>query len=297
MIISIIGLLINIPANYVFIYGKFGLPALGGAGCGIATAIVYWSMFIFTLLYSMKAKALAKVNLFHQFYWPNWSEMKRIFSLGLPISLSLMFEITLFSVVALLLTPFGAQVVASHQVAINYSSLVFMVPLSMAMAVTIKVGFAIGENKLEQAKRISYIAIAIGVAIAIVTAALSLIFRTQIAQIYTREIEVITLAANLMFLAALFQFSDAIQVISAGALRGYKDTKSVLYITFVSYWVVGLSIGLILALTNWIVEPMGPYGFWIGFISGLTCAAILLAWRLHVVQQKFDNGFRPAIDH
>jgi len=91
-----------------------------------------------------------------------------------------------------------------------------------------------------------------------------------------------------MFLAALFQFSDAIQVISAGALRGYKDTKSILYITFFSYWVIGLSLGLILGLTEWIIEPIGPYGFWIGFIVGLTAAAILLAWRLHIIQKRVE---------
>jgi MATE family multidrug resistance protein len=99
---------------------------------------------------------------------------------------------------------------------------------------------------------------------------------------------VIELASQLMFLAALFQFSDAIQVISAGALRGYKDTKSILYITFISYWLVGLSIGLVLGITDWLIPAIGPYGFWIGFISGLTTAAIFLAWRLKIVQKRIE---------
>ncbi len=93
-----------------------------------------------------------------------------------------------------------------------------------------------------------------------------------------------------MFLAALFQFSDFIQVISAGALRGYKDTQSILYITFFSYWAIGLSVGLILGLTDWIIPAIGPYGFWIGFISGLTVAAVLLAWRLKVVQKRLEES-------
>jgi len=121
------------------------------------------------------------------------------------------------------------------------------------------------------------------------------LFSTQIAAIYTTDIEVLELAASLMFLAALFQFSDAIQVISAGALRGYKDTKSILYITFFSYWIVGLSFGLILGLTDWIVPATGPYGFWVGFISGLTVAAVLLAWRLKIVQQRLDQ--QVALEH
>lgn len=289
MIISIIGLLINIPANYIFIYGEFGLPALGGAGCGIATAIVYWVMFFSMLIYCYFSKHLKHAPLFKKFYWPQWSAIKNILSIGVPIALSLLFEVSLFCAVAIILAPFGADVVASHQIAINFSGLVFMVPLSLAMAVTIQVGFAVGDGDHERAKEICRYSVILGLIIAVVTAVLSFAFRHEIAAIYTHELPVIELAASLMFLAALFQFSDAIQVISAGALRGYKDTKSILYITFLSYWGVGLSIGLILGLTDWIIEPIGPYGFWIGFISGLTTAAVFLAWRLKVIQKRFDE--------
>ena len=286
MIISIIGLLINIPANYIFIYGEFGMPALGGAGCGIATALVYWVMFFSMLIYTYVSKKLKHAPLFNRFYWPEWSEIKMILSIGIPIALSLLFEVSLFAVVAIILAPFGAEVVASHQIAINFSGLVFMVPLSLAMAVTIKVGFSVGKNDYEEAKALCKSSVILGLLIAVVTAVLSLVFRTEIASIYTTNTAVIELAASLMFLAALFQFSDAIQVISAGALRGYKDTKSILVITFISYWGVGLSVGLILGLTDWIIPAIGPYGFWIGFISGLTTAAIGLGWRLKVVQRR-----------
>jgi len=292
MIISIIGLIINIPANYIFIYGEFGAPQLGGAGCGIATALVYWVMFIAMFIYVLVSKKLKHAPLFNQFYWPDWSEIKIVLSIGFPIAMSLLFEVSLFAVVAIILAPFGAEVVASHQIAINFSGLVFMVPLSLAMAVTIKVGFAVGNEDFEGAKQLCKDSVAFGLLIAAVTAFGTLLFREQIAQIYTTDIEVLTLAAKLMFLAALFQFSDAIQVISAGALRGYKDTKSILYITFISYWIIGLSLGAILGLTEWIVEPIGPYGFWIGFISGLTAAAIMLAIRLRIIQKRIEQ---PAI--
>lgn len=289
MIISIIGLLINIPANYIFIYGEFGMPALGGAGCGIATAIVYWVMFFGMLAYTYFSKHLKHAPLFTQFYWPEWSKIKTILALGTPIAFSLLFEVSLFAVVAIILVPLGANIVASHQIAINFSGLVFMVPLSLAMAVTIKVGYEVGNNNLEKAKELCRYSVILGLIIAVATAAITLLFRTQIAAIYTIDTEVLELAASLMLLAALFQFSDAIQVISAGALRGYKDTKSILYITFFSYWIVGLSVGTVLGLTDWIFPATGPHGFWIGFISGLTVAAILLAWRLKVVQKRFDK--------
>ncbi|QOL25071.1 MATE family efflux transporter [Thalassotalea sp. LPB0316] len=289
MIISIIGLIINIPANYIFIYGEFGMPALGGAGCGIATALVYWAMFFGMLIYVYVSKHLAKVSLFKRIYGFDFDEIKHILKVGVPIALSLLFEVSLFSIVAILLAPLGADIVASHQIAINFSGLVFMVPLSFAMALTIKVGYCVGQQKYQEAKEICKDALIFGLMIAVVTALCTIVFREQIAAIYTNEAPVIELAASLMFLAALFQFSDAIQVISAGALRGYKDTTSILIITFISYWFVGLSLGVLLALTDTIVPRMGAAGFWIGFISGLTVAAVLLAWRLKIIQSRYDN--------
>jgi len=291
MVISFIGLLINIPANYIFIYGKLGMPALGGAGCGIATALVYWTIFFSMALYCFYSKVLRKASLFNRFYWPDYKKIKHILHLGIPIALSLLFEVSLFAVVAIILIPFGAEVVASHQIALNFTGLIFMVPLSLAMAVTIKVGFSLGDKNYQQAKDYCSYSIIVGLILAVATAAITLVFRHQIAGIYTIEPPVIELAASLMFLAALYQFSDTVQVISAGALRGYKDTKAILYITFVSYWLIGLTVGLILGITDWIVPKTGPYGFWIGFITGLTTAAFLLAWRLKVVQRRVEQSF------
>jgi MATE family multidrug resistance protein len=290
MVISIIGLLINIPANYIFIYGEFGMPALGGAGCGIATALVYWVMFISMFIYCYISKQLKHAPLFEQFYWPQWQKIKEVLAIGFPIAMSLLFEVSLFAAVAIILAPFGAEVVASHQIAINFSGLVFMVPLSLAMAVTIQVGFAVGNKDADKAKEICKYSLILSLFLAIITAMITVGFSEYIAKIYTTDKKVVELAASLMLLAALFQFSDAIQVISAGALRGYKDTKSILYITFFSYWVIGLSIGLILGLTDWIIPATGPYGFWIGFIFGLTAAAILLAWRLRIIQHRLENN-------
>jgi len=287
MVISIIGLLVNIPANYIFIYGEFGAPALGGAGCGVATALVYWAMFISMMIYAFNSKVLKQTSLFNKFYWPNWQQIKHILNLGIPIALSLLFEVSLFAIVAIILVPFGAEVVASHQIALNFSGLIFMVPLSLAMATTIKVGYAIGHNDNQQAQNYTTHAIILGLLLAVFTATITVLFRVPIVSIYTTEAPVIALAANIMLLATLYQFSDTVQVVSAGALRGYKDTKSILYITFVSYWLVGLTVGLILGITDWVVPQMGPYGFWIGFITGLTTAAVLLAWRLKVIQRRF----------
>lgn len=286
MVISIIGLIINIPANYIFIYGELGMPALGGAGCGIATAIVYWVMFIAMLIYVRINKQLQKVDLYKKVYGFDMKEITHILKVGIPISLSLLIEVSLFCVVAILLVPLGENIVASHQIALNFSGLVFMVPLSFAMAVTIKVGFAIGNNELLQAKELTRHAIIFGLLVAVLTASLTLIFTQQIAQIYSADTDVINIAASLMLLAAIFQFSDAIQVMSAGALRAYKDTKAILIITFISFWVIGLSVGYLLGLTDYIMPRLNAAGFWWGFIIGLTTAAILLTLRLNVIQKR-----------
>ena len=146
-----------------------------------------------------------------------------------------------------------------------------MLPLSIGMATTIRVCFLLGEKNPTQASVAVQSAIFFGVVVALLSALLTVTARTHIATLYTADPEVISLAADLMLLAAMFQFSDAIQVISAGALRGYKDTAAMFYLTFISYWLIGLPIGCVLALTDWLVPAMAASGFWIGFICGLTC--------------------------
>lgn len=286
MQIMAIGLLINLPVNYVLIYGKFGLPAMGGAGCGLATALVFVGMFIATLLYLLRSKKFAQYQLFKQFYRPHIAEIGNIAKLGLPIAMTILFEASLFAVVALLLAPFGVNVVAAHQIALNFSSLMFMFPMSIGMAVSIRVGHLLGEKQPKNAIKAITSALIFGLIIASFTATLTIVARTEIGRIYSSDMQIVQMAAGLMFLAALFQFSDAIQVISANALRGYKDTTAMFLITFVSYWLVGMPIGCILGLTDWVVPQMAASGFWIGFICGLTTAALLLGYRVKYIQNK-----------
>lgn len=289
MVIMVLGLLVNIPANYILIYGKFGIDPMGGAGCGVATAIVFFAMFLASLVYVLQAKQLKKYHLFTVFYPPNFNQIWHSFKLGIPIAMTILFEVTLFGVVALLLSPFGSTTVAAHQIALNFSSLMFMVPLSVGMAISIRVGHKIGENDQVGAKTAVKSALLLGLATASFTAFMTITARTLIPALYTKEAVVIELAASLMSLAAMFQLSDAVQVISAGALRGYKDTKAMFYFTFIAYWLVGLPIGCVLALTDVIVPQMGAAGFWIGFICGLTAAAIMLGFRLKYIQANFTQ--------
>jgi multidrug resistance protein, MATE family len=286
MLIMGIGLFVNIPANYVLIYGKLGLPEMGGAGCGVATALVFVAMFLATWLYTFKSEKLARYNLYLKLYRPHYQDMMECMKLGLPIAMTILFEVTLFAAVAILLAPFGAIVVASHQVALNFSALMFMIPLSIGMATSIRIGHLLGEQNPEQAKIATKCAFFLGISIAVFTATLTVIGSEFIAKLYSIDPPVIELASSLLLFAAMFQFSDAIQVISGTALRGYKDTTAMFYLSFVSYWVVGMTIGCVLGLTDWIVPKMAAAGFWIGFICGLSTAAVTLGLRLKYIQAK-----------
>lgn len=287
MIITLFGLAINVPLNYLFIYGAFGFPELGGAGCGIATAIVFVMMAVATMSYTAVSRTLAKYALFKRLFLPDRSEMVATIKLGLPIAMTILFEVTLFSAVALLLAPFGAIPVAAHQIALNFSALMFMFPLSIGMAVSIRIAFHIGSEQLQNARLALKAAITLGLCIAIFTASLTILGRFLIPTWYTKAIDVIQYASPLLLLAALFQFSDAIQAISANALRGYKDTTAMFIITFIAYWLIGLPVGCILALTDWILPAMDARGFWIGFIVGLSAAAIMLGFRVRFIQRRF----------
>ena len=289
MVIGFVGLAVNIPANYIFIHGHFGMPKLGGVGCGVATAIVLWAMLLAMIAYVKLSPHFKKINLFAQLARPNGSRIWRLFRLGFPIAMAIFCEVTLFTVVALMLAPFGAETVASHQIALNFSSLVFMLPLSIGVGVTIRVGHSIGEGQPEYARVAARTGLMLGMAVAAGTAALTVLLREHIAGIYTDDIQVITLAATLLFFAAIYQVSDSVQVVAAAALRGYKDTKAIFYVTIVAYWGLGLPTGMILGLTDWVVPRMGPQGFWVGFIVGLTGAALMLGARLRFIYGRFAS--------
>lgn len=289
MVIGFVGLAVNIPANYIFIHGHFGMPKLGGVGCGVATAIVLWAMLLAMIVYVKFSSHFKKIDLFAQLARPDFERIWRLFRLGFPIAMAIFCEVTLFTVVALMLAPFGAETVASHQIALNFSSLVFMLPLSIGVGVTIRVGHSIGEGQPAQARVAARTGLMLGMAVAAGTAALTVLLREHIAGIYTDDMQVITLAATLLFFAAIYQISDSVQVVAAAALRGYKDTKAIFYVTIVAYWGMGLPTGMILGLTDWVVPRMGPQGFWVGFIVGLTGAALMLGSRLRLIYGRFAS--------
>ncbi len=277
-LISICALLLKIPLNYVLIYGKFGLPELGGIGCGVAQAAIMWFQ-LFLILFVVTRKRFDVTGWRSRFSPPDWRRIKVLLIIGLPIGTTIFAEIGLFSLTTLLLGRYGAEVVAAHNIAININGVMFMPPMALGIASTIRIGFRIGAGEVREARMTAAIVIASSILVAITGSLLIFFFREQMVHIYTSEAAVADLSIILLMFVVFFLVFDALQSTAVGALRGYKDTRTPMWIALFSYWGVGLPMECILGF-GWIGEPMGVYGFWLGLASGVGTAAMLLGYRL-----------------
>ncbi len=289
MYVSLAALLCNIPLNYILIYGKFGLPAMGGVGCGWATTMVIWLQLFLLVAHTLYNRTISATHWLADWQLPDREMLMAILRLGLPIGISILIESSMFTLIALFIAQLGATVVSGHQVAMSFASLVFMIPLSFSIAITIRCGYTLGGNRPAQARAIGGMGIIITVATASISSTVMLLFPEQIASLYTSSPQVKSLAVELLFLAGIFQFSDAVQISAAGALRGYKDTRFAFVVVLISFWGLGLPLGYTLGLTDFWGAPTGPQGFWTGLIAGLTLSALLLGGRfIHLSRKRIE---------
>lgn len=276
---SLVGLVLLGPIGYVLMYGAFGLPRLGAQGSGIATALVMWIQVIAFAIYVARRRHYRELALFAHLHPPNAHVLGELLRIGVPMGITVLAEAGLFVAVALAIGTLGTDVVAGHQVAINVSSVAFMVPLGLAMATTVRVGHAVGRGDAHGIRDAGIVGIGLTVCAQAVSSGLMLGLPRQIASLYTDDAVVIAFAAQLLVLAGIFQLSDGIQVAANGALRGLKDTRVPMVITLFAYWGIGMPIGWWLAFP----QALGARGMWIGLIAGLTVAAVLLSrrfWKL-----------------
>lgn len=283
---SLLGLFGCIVGDYIFMYGKLGLPRMGAVGCGIASAIVFWLMALYLAAYTYLKPAYRQYQVFERFEWPRPKEITALLRLGMPIAVSLFMEISLFAGVALLIGSLGTIAAAGHQIALNVASVTFMVPLGLAMALTVRVGQAIGRGDPEAARFSGSVGILMSAGFMSCSAFVLSTLPGFIAGIYTNDADVKNMAVTLLLMAAIFQIFDGLQVSGSGALRGLKDTKIPMFITAFAYWGIGMPLGYFLAITR----GGGPKGFWIGFICGLIVAAILLNSRFQLSTRRLING-------
>lgn len=282
--IMLAGLILNIPVNAALIYGWGFLPALGGIGCGIGSAIVVCSMAIALQWDCLRYRHHQGLALSTLLSHTRWLQIKNLTRVGLPIGVAIFFEVSLFTAIALFLADLGPVVVAGHQVALNVASVTFMIPLSLGMALTVRVGHHLGSEHAQIARRSSWLGVKVNLLLALVNAAIILTGAGVIAGLYSPDPAVVAIGTSLLIYAALFQIPDAIQIAAAGALRAYEDTFAVMVITFISYWLVGFGTGWYLAYQT--TNPMGAAGFWIGLIAGLSCAALCLLLRLRYISRR-----------
>lgn len=270
-------LIINIGANYVLMYGKLGFPPLGAIGTGYATAIVSLFAAVAFVIFTVSFKPFKRFNIFARTKGPEWEYIGELIKVGVPNGVSSTMEVLLFASVSLLMGTLSVKVAAAHQIAINVASAMFMIPFGLSMAISQRVGFSIGQGSLDKARFRGFIGIAMCAGVMTLTALLLFLFPELIIGIYTHDPEVTMVAVSLLFMAAVFQISDGLQVGGFGALRGLKDTRVPMIVNFISYWVIGFPTGYYLGIQL----EYGPEGLWIGLICGLTVAAVLHNYRFN----------------
>ncbi len=298
LLFGCLALTLNIPLNYIFIFGHLSMPALGGVGCGVATCITMYITVGCMLLFVQKHKLFAHVRLYRQWYSISRSEMWGFAKYALPLGIAGMVETLCFSLVAMLLSPFGPVVVASHTIAMNVSGLLVIVPTALSAVASIEVGEAMGRHNWREARArtLSIIAFALGFYLVAVVGLI--IGRDLIVALYSQDVAVLSLAPMLLLFCAVFLLPDTLQVIFIGVLRGFKDSRSIFIITIIAYWLIGMPLGVSLGY-GYISEALhsgslsGAQGFWFGFICSLSCASILLGSRIvYIFKRRVEIGVK-----
>lgn len=276
MCIILADVVLNAFLNWVFVFGHLGVPALGLVGSGWATLLARTLAVVAIALWLRHSQELAAVRAAP---WTGWerSRFVELLRLGVPAASMMLFEAGAFSAASLMMGWLGTVPLAAHQVALGFAALTFMFPLGMSIAVSLRISRARGEGREAALRPIGFGALAAGLTLMVGFALIFTVAGRFLTGLVTPDVEVATLAARLLLVAAVFQLFDGGQVISVGALRGLTDVRVPTIITFIAYWVVSLPVGYLLAFHT----PLQPMGVWTGLAVGLGCAAALLGWRFH----------------
>ncbi len=289
LLVTAFGLLINTLASLSLGLGWFGFPKLELFGIGLATTIVNISMAA-VLFLLLRGKRFARFQLFASLDSPRWEHLQPMLALSIPIFLGMLFEAGLFVATSVQMGTIGVVESGAHQIAITASAFCYMLPLGMSFAITARVGRVATHNSMAPILlRIASSAVLL-VAMAMITASILIIFRFEIAAVFTQDPQLQAFAGSLLLLGAVFQLSDGAQVMLIGVLRGLQDTRVPMLINAFSYWAIAFGFGLFCTY----VLGWGAHGLWVGLITGLTIASLLLAWRLHRVLRAMGNELIAA---
>lgn len=284
MYLMLLLLPLNSGFNYLLIYGAFGVPELGGAGAGLGTSLAYWVLLGISVLVLFKQEKLKALHLEKRIPL-NMDNIKEGVRLGLPIGGTVFAEVAIFSVVGLIMAKFSSLIIASHQSAMNFSSLMYAFPMSISSAMAIVVSYEVGAKRFDDAK--TYIGL--GRWTALIFAAFTLtflyIFRGNVASLYGNDPKFIDLTACFLTYSLFFQLADTFAAPLQGILRGYKDTVIPFYLGLLGYWGVAIPVATLFdSLTDF-----GAYSYWIGLIISLIVSGALYRWRLTVIMKRFES--------
>jgi len=285
-IASVLGFLANIPLNYAFIYGKWGFPELGAAGCGWATAISMWLGPALISFYMTQAERLKPYLPPLRLVPPNFAAIREIGRLGLPMGLTFFLEIAVFSVIALFIATLGNTAMASHQIAFNVWDVVYMPLISIGSAMATRIGHAIGSGDQAQVN----LAITCGTTFTFLVGISSIILvmtaPALIVSAYTDSEDIHSMAVTLLQMVGLFIIVDTLQVAGSFCLRAFKDTRFPFIVSCIAYWLVALPLGYWLGIASSESALDGTMGFWKGMIAGIGISTLLVGWRLYHVLRR-----------
>lgn len=286
---GLLGVVLLLPTAYALMYGKWGFAAQGARGAGIAHALALWVQALCFLAYVWRRPHYREMRLFARFEWPKPRVLGELLRLGIPMGTALFMEGSLFVTVALLMGSLGETAAGAHAIAINVASITFMVPLGLSMATTVRVGNAVGRRDPTGILWAAGGGMLLMLLTQTVSAGLLIGLSGPIAGVYTHDAAVSALAVVLLRFAAWFQFSDGIQVLANGALRGLKDALAPALITIVAYWAIGFPMGWWLGIE----KGFGAEGLWTGLIIALSAAALLLLVRFLLLSRRLFRGGIP----
>ncbi|MBI1191678.1 MAG: MATE family efflux transporter [Bacteroidetes bacterium] len=282
MVISLTGNMFNIFLNWVFIYGKFGLEPMGVNGAGLATLIARCCMFIGLALYLYYNKGLRPFYAGMRRFRPNWPVLTEIGRIGLPVGLQYFMEVAAFALGAIMMGWLGAVPLSAHQIAISLAAITFLAASGIGTASTIMVSNFHGQHRYEELRKTGHSAFRLVLAFMGFTAITFAIFRNWLPSLFVNDPEVLAIASGLLIVAALFQLSDGLQMVTISTLRGLADVQIPMWIAMVAYWVIALPCSYLFAF----VLDFGPPGIWYGYLTGLTAAAAAMFWRFEVLTKR-----------
>lgn len=287
-LINFTAFLLNIPLDYVLVNGLYGLPKLGGIGCAWATVILMWAAFLVNVWILKSHSKLKGRELLSDFEKPHQATITKTTRLGLPIGMSIVIELSMFSGAGMMIAKFGAVAAGAHAVAIIVASMSFMLYTGLGQGVTIRASQFLGANQPDAAWYTIKVGTAFNLAVACVFCISFVVFNESLVRLFSDDPQVIELATTLLYFGAAFQIVDGLQVAIICALRAYHDTASPPKYQLFAFWVIGVPLGVGLSFYNWVPSMSGPKGMWIAMLVSLTLVSVLLSYRLATHAREFE---------